>query len=86
METIIRNQQAVQLVMQWDPFGYGSDSYDTEAADVVAALQSTNDADELAAIIQSVYEHSFEQWITLDACKKLAQQLLAIKQDGSCAI
>lgn len=86
MENVIRNQQAVKLVMEWDPFQYGSDSYDTEAADVVAALQSTNDADELAVIIQQVYEYSFEQWVELQQCKQLAIKLISLKQQGSCDI
>lgn len=37
MDNIEMNQKCVHLLEQWDPFNYGSESYATETADVVAA-------------------------------------------------
>ena len=73
------NQLAVKMLEEWDPFGLGSDAYDTETADVVGALQGMNDAKELAKFIQQVYELSFEQWIELERCEEIAQKLVEHK-------
>lgn len=80
MEKIEMNRRAVKLLARWDPFQIGPDHYETETADVVAALQGTSDIKELALIIQRVYEHSFEQWIELERCEAIAQQLVDLKR------
>ena len=80
------NRRAVSTLAQWDPFKLGEDSYDTETADVVAAIQGMNDPGELAKVIQRVYEYSFEQWIPLEACVDIARKLIAIKFEMSCSI
>lgn len=84
MENIEMNQRAVALLAQWDPFQIGAENYDTETADVVAALQGTTDVKVLAEIIQRVYEHSFEQWIDLARCEDIARQLVTLKLQMSC--
>lgn len=84
MENIEMNRTAVKMVAQWDPFRLGEDSYDTETADVVAALQGIDDSMQLAKVIQQVYEHSFEQWIPLEKCEDIAKQLVLLKQQLAC--
>ena len=86
MEDIQMNRKAVSLLMQWDPFKLGENSYDTETADVVAALQGINDPSDLAKVIQRVYEHSFEQWIPLEDCVEIARTLIATKYEANCII
>jgi hypothetical protein len=86
MENIEMNQKCVQLLQQWDPFGFGGHSYDTETADVVAALQGIDDPTDLAKVIQTVYEYSFEQWIPFEKCVSIAYKLLAIKFEAKCII
>ncbi|MCP1145658.1 DUF1871 family protein [Lysinibacillus endophyticus] len=86
MENIIMNQKAIALLKKWDPFQLGEDSYDTETADVVAALQGENDPSKLAKVIQTVYEHSFEQWIPFEKCVEISYKLLAIKFEAKCII
>lgn len=86
MENVELNRAAVKALAQWDPFHLGADSYDTETADVVAALQGINDPATLAKVIQQVYEHSFEEWIPLEQCTDIARQLVKIKHENSCDI
>lgn len=86
VENIEMNRKAVSTLAQWDPFKLGEDSYDTETADVVAALQGINDSSDLAKVIQHVYEHSFEQWIPLEDCVNIARKLIAIKYEATCII
>ncbi|SOC12525.1 uncharacterized protein DUF1871 [Ureibacillus xyleni] len=80
------NQKATALLKKWDPFQLGEDSYETETADVVAALQGINDPSTLAKVIQNVYEHSFEQWIPFEKCVAISYKLLAIKFEAKCII
>lgn len=84
MENIEMNQRAVKRLAEWDPFQIGAENYDTETADVVAALQGTSDVKELAAVIQRVYEHSFEEWIEIERCESIARELVALKLQMSC--
>lgn len=86
MENIEMNQKAVTLLAEWDPFNLGMDSYDTETADVVAALQGIDDPTELAKVIQTVYEHSYEQWIPFEKCVAISYKLIAIKFEAKCII
>ncbi|MBS7345440.1 MAG: DUF1871 family protein [Caryophanon sp.] len=86
MENIEMNQQAVATLAAWDPFSIGEESYDTETADVVAALQSIDDPSELAKVIQTVYEFSFEEWIPIEKCVEISYKLLAIKFKAKCII
>ena len=80
------NQQAVQIVIDSDLLGYGPESYDTEAADIVAALQGTTHTGELADTIQRVFQFSYEETIPLEKCEKLAQTLLTLKAQVACDI
>ena len=57
MDNIIMNQKALRILQEWDPFNIGEDNYDTESADVVAALQGIDDPSKLAKVIQTVYEY-----------------------------
>lgn len=86
VENIEMNRKAVCELAQWDPFQLGEDSYDTETADVVAALQGINNPSDLAKVIQHVYEHSFEQWIPIEDCVDIARKLIAIKYEENCII
>ncbi|KGR91691.1 hypothetical protein CD30_05115 [Ureibacillus massiliensis 4400831 = CIP 108448 = CCUG 49529] len=83
---MMMNQKAIQLLQQWDPFNIGEDKYDTETADVVAALQGIDDPSNLAKVIQSVYEHSFEQWIPFEQCVSISYKLIAIKFEAKCIL
>lgn len=80
------NKAAIQLLEKWDPFNIGEDSYDTETADVVAALQGIDDPSQLAKVIQQVYEHSFEQWIPFEKCVEISYKLIAIKFEAKCIV
>ncbi|WP_193769056.1 DUF1871 family protein [Metasolibacillus meyeri] len=86
MENIEMNQKAVKVLEEWDPFQLGEGNYDTEAADVVAALQGIDDPSDLAKVIQAVYEHSYEQWIPFEHCVEMAYKLIAIKFEAKCII
>ena len=84
MNNIEMNQQAVKMLEQWDPFNLGPDAYDTETADVVGALQGPIEAQELAEIIQRVYELSYEQWIDMEQCLEIAKKLVEHKWMYQC--
>jgi len=84
MENIEMNQKAVQMLAEWDPFKIGHENYDTETADIVAAMQGEIDDKELAIMIQQVYEYSFEKLIPMDECEKIATHLLTLKLKMSC--
>lgn len=86
MENIEMNRKAVKLLQLWDPFKLGTDAYDTETADVVAALQGIDHPTELAKRIQEVYEHSYEQWIPIDQCVQIAYKLIAVKYEAKCIV
>jgi len=80
------NKAAIELLEKWDPFNLGEDSYDTETADVVAALQGIDDPSQLAKVIQRVYEHSFEEWIPFEKCVAISYKLIAIKFEAKCIV
>ena len=86
MENIELNRKAVKLLAEWDPFQIGVESYATEAADVVAALQSISDVEQLAEVIQTVYEYSFEQWIPKEQCVHMAKKLVQLRYELTCEI
>lgn len=86
LDNIKMNRTAVHLLAEWDPFHLGAEHYDTETADVVAALQSIDDPSALAKVIQETYEHSFEQWIPIEDCVAISYKLLAIKFQAKCII
>lgn len=84
MENIELNRKSVKMLEAWDPFELGPDSYEIETADVVAALQNVDNAEKLAAIIQEVYEFSYEEWIPMEDCLEMARQLIALRHQISC--
>lgn len=86
MENIEMNRKAVKLLQLWDPFKMGTDAYDTETADVVAALQGIDHPTELAKRIQEVYEHSYEQWIPIEQCVQISYKLIAVKYEAKCIV
>ena len=86
MENIEMNRKAVRLLQLWDPFNMGIDAYDTETADVVAALQGIDHPTDLAKRIQEVYEHSYEQWIPIEQCVQIAYKLIAVKYEAKCIV
>lgn len=80
------NLELVDLLNEWDPFKLKGGHYDTEIADTIQAVHELNDAEMLAKRIQAIYEFSFEQTIPMEQCLKIAKELLAIKDSGSCTI
>ncbi|WP_313803008.1 DUF1871 family protein [Cytobacillus sp.] len=80
------NIQLVYILDEWDPFQMGEGNYDTEIADVIQAVHDIDEKEKLARKIQSIYEFSFEQVIPLTNCKKIAEQLISIKNTGSCQL
>lgn len=86
LDNIKMNQEAVKVLQEWDPFHLGADHYDTETADVVAAFQGMDDPTDIGKTIQSVYEHSFEEWIPLEECVDIAYKLIDIKFKAKCII
>ena len=86
MQTLEMNRRAVLILASWDPFQLGTEAYDTETADVVAALQGMDHPSELAKKIQTVYEHSFERWIPLEQCMQIAYKLIAVKFEAKCIV
>ncbi|WP_391116600.1 DUF1871 family protein [Psychrobacillus sp. L3] len=86
MDSIEMNRKAVWTLQEWDPFEIGVDSYDAEAADVVADLQMIDHPSDLAKRIQTIYEHSFEQWIPLEKCVDISYKLIALKYEMKCII
>jgi hypothetical protein len=86
MEMLEMNLQLLQRLTDWDPLGYGEDSYDTEIADTIQAVHVLSSVNELARKIQSIYEFSFEEIIPLSSCTTMAQELLAIKNESSCSL
>ncbi len=86
MEMLEMNLSLLQRLMEWDPLGYGEDSYDPEIADTIQAVHVLSSAKELARKIQSIYEFSFEEIIPLTECTIMAEELLAIKNESSCSL
>ncbi|WP_102694228.1 DUF1871 family protein [Rummeliibacillus pycnus] len=86
MENVEMNRKAILTLENWNPFEMDNFTYDTEAADVVAALQSINDPSELGKVIQTIYEQSFEQWIPIEKCVEISYKLLAIKFEAKCIL
>lgn len=86
METQAANEQMMELLLKWDPLGYGKGSYDTEAVDVIGAVHVMDHPGPLAEKIQKIYEFSFEEWIPLKECQVMANQLLIVKNQASCEL
>jgi hypothetical protein len=80
------NLQFVDLLNEWDPFELKNGNYDTDIADTIQAIHELDHPEKLAERIQSIYEFSFERVIPIDKCLKIAKELLAIKDNDSCAI
>lgn len=86
METQQMNIQLMELLLQWDPLGYGEGSYETEVVDVLQAVHVLDDSALLARKIQAIYEFSFEEIIPLQKCESFARKLLFIKNNASCEL
>jgi hypothetical protein len=79
----------IRLVLalnEWDPFKLGFGQYETEIADVVQAVHTSDNEEKLATKIQEIYEFSFDETIPSKKCKNMAIQLLQIKHAGSCSL
>lgn len=76
--------QIIHIIKEWDPFQAGPDFYETEAAEIVQAVYTEDDAERLGEAIQTVFEVSFDQTAPLSECKRLAERLLVIKDSSSC--
>lgn len=86
MEMQEMNFQLVKVLREWDPFEVGPDNYDPEIADTLGAVHDISDPAALANKIRDIYEFSFERKIPLEHCKRIAQTLLSIKNQGSCSV
>ncbi|WP_027410536.1 DUF1871 family protein [Anoxybacteroides tepidamans] len=86
MDMAKTNETLLEIVQRWDPFGYGTDAYETEAVDVVQAVHEYDSPMVLAKKIQAIYEFSFEEVIPLEKCINLARSLLAVKQEVDCPL
>ncbi|GMB08993.1 hypothetical protein B1no1_17030 [Thermolongibacillus altinsuensis] len=78
------NMMLLDMIQHWDPFGYGSDAYETEAVDVLQAVHEYDEIRPLAEKIQAIYEFSFEEVIPFEKCVKMAEQLLKAKNEVEC--
>ncbi len=76
--------QIIHIIKEWDPFQAGPDFYETEAAEIVQAVYTEDDAGQLGKTIQTVFEVSFDHVLPLETCIKLAERLLVIKDSSSC--
>lgn len=86
MDVIVMNRKAISIVQQWNPFKLENFSYETEAADVVAALQKVDDPSILGKKIQEIFEQSFEEWIPFEKCVEISYKLLALKFEAKCTL
>lgn len=77
-------QHMIDIVKKWDPFAQGEGFYETEPVDVVRAVYLFDDSLILGKEIQAIYEISFDQNLDLSECVKLAEELLAIKEQSTC--
>lgn len=84
MNNIEMNQRAVRMIADWNPFDIPDFDYATEAADIAAAMQRTNDDDALAKTIRLIFEASFEEWLPLEDCLEMAKKLQALKLEAQC--
>ncbi|WP_180321208.1 DUF1871 family protein [Metabacillus halosaccharovorans] len=80
------NLKIMDVLLQWDPLGYGAGHYETEVVDVLQAVHLFEEEIKLARKIQAIYEFSFEEIIPLSDCEKMAGKLLFIKNNSSCEI
>ena len=86
MDTQQMNLALVAALQEWDPFHIGGENYEPEIADTVVALRDLDTVPELAKKIKSIYEFAFEETLEWNACEKVAQQLLGIKNNASCSM
>ena len=80
------NMVLLNMIQNWDPLGYGTEAYETEAVDVLQAVHEYGEIKPLAGKIQAIYEFSFEEIIPLEKCIKMAEQLLKVKNEAECTI
>ncbi len=86
METQEMHLRMVIHLNEWDPFKLGFGNYETEIADVVQAIHIMDDVQKLAFRIQEIYEFSFEELLPIEDCRRIANDLLMIKNQGSCSL
>lgn len=79
-------EKMIELVKNWDPFHMGPEFYETEASDVVYVASAFDDAKYIAKKIQHIYIMSFEEAPAIEKCQKLAEELLLLKDGGSCSL
>ncbi|WML47103.1 DUF1871 family protein [Neobacillus sp. PS3-34] len=86
METQQINLKLYDELNDWDPFQLGYGHYDTEIADTIQAVHELDAPSALAKRIQGIYEFSFEEFIPMENCLKIARDLLIIKSSESCSL
>lgn len=79
MSAIEMNRKATAVLEKWDPFHKEKEAYRDEIIEVLEALHLFDHPVDLAKKIREVYEYSFDIWIPLEKCMKIAYKLLAIK-------
>lgn len=80
------NEKIKEVIVNWDPLGFGPGSYDVEVIDVIQAVHEIDDTKLLAKRIQFIYEFSFEELIPLTECQRIAKRVMLLKETISYAI
>ncbi|WP_163103120.1 DUF1871 family protein [Peribacillus alkalitolerans] len=77
--------QVQKLLENWDPFEVGADGYETEIAECMQAIYEVDSVEELSAKIINIYEFSFGEVIKIEDAKKIAAEILLLKEQSSCS-
>jgi Domain of unknown function (DUF1871) len=77
--------QVQKLLEKWDPFRVGEDGYETEIAECMQAIYEVHSVEELAAKMVNIYEFSFGEGINFEEAKRIAAEILILKEQSSCS-
>jgi hypothetical protein len=81
------NLKLYSFLYEWDPFHIGEGNYDPEISDIIQAVHETEDVVKLTNKIQNILEFAFEKTPSEEESKKIATQLLFMKnEEESCSI
>jgi hypothetical protein len=80
------NIKLLKTIQQWDPYKAAEFTNDAEAADVIQLVHSGINIEKLGNEIKRIYDHSFEDDISLSYCMDLAIKLHNLYTDSSCEL
>lgn len=86
MEAQNANIRMMELLMSWDPLGFGEGAYETESVDIIQAAHLIDEPKQLGKKIQEIFEFTSEELIPIKECERIANLLLLIKNKASCEI